>query len=217
MGLESLHEFPIFGYAIFSRSEAHLRAPIWRKSTRVGRISFEESGWLLLAVGSRLAKPELSWIAVMAINTISDRRLHDQSALLAAQAVPFGTELFAAAPPARWRPCGGLSAGSKGMQRVTGCIPGCVSATTGVLQMAAYLLHHKISAPWARSGHIANFRTSALPLIGSGQVRNKAWVEVGGSLRPARLGKIFFDDLSTSGPAVRHFWGRSSQGILSKT
>ena len=101
------------------------------------------------------------------------------------------------------------------MQRATGCIPGCVSATTGVLQMAAYLLHHKISAPWARSGHIANFRTSALPLRGSGQVRNKAWVEVGGSA--SAFGENFFDDLSTSGPAVRHFWGRSSQGILSKT
>jgi hypothetical protein len=46
----------------------------------------------------------------MAINTISDRRLHDQSALFTAQAVPFGSELFAAAPPGalatmRWSFC----------------------------------------------------------------------------------------------------------------
>jgi hypothetical protein len=107
-----LNHFTNFGFsahAIFSVGGPSPRSDL-EKISPCRANSFEESGWLLLAVGSRLAKPGLSWIAIMAINTISDRRLHDQSALFTAQAVPFGSELFAAAPPGalatmRWSFC----------------------------------------------------------------------------------------------------------------
>ena len=116
-GIESLHEFPIFAHAVFSVRGPSPRSDL-QKISQCRANQFRRIGMAAAGSGLPARQTRTLWIAVMAINTMSDRRLHDQSALFAAQAVRFGSELFAAAPPARRRACGGPSAGSKGMQQV---------------------------------------------------------------------------------------------------